>query len=207
MGETDSRGIALSVRGKKRLLGDGDLGAVLQLLEATVGDYISGVESLHRGRSRFSHSWRDVMNVRDAVLNKKDVGGLSIVLDGRGRNQDLILQGIQQQAGVHEQIREKRVVFVVEDCAQFQRCLLYTSHVILVQLGINHRHFGLAKCVVEGCIERLRGESQAGRGGAVISQQLLQAAILLVGIHILKAGEGLHLTLQYGSPFRQVRCV
>ncbi len=35
-----------AIRGKKLLLGDGDLGAVLQLLKAAVGDHISGIESL-----------------------------------------------------------------------------------------------------------------------------------------------------------------
>ncbi len=65
------------------------------------------------------------MNMRDAVLNQKDIGDISVVLDCRRRNQDYILQRFQQQTGIHEQVGKERVVFVVEDCRAVSGFLLW----------------------------------------------------------------------------------
>ena len=61
------------------------------------------------------------MHMRDAVLNHKDKRHIAVVLDGGGGDQDHVLQRIHQQAGIHKLVGKERVVFVVEERAQFQR--------------------------------------------------------------------------------------
>ena len=91
-GRDGLRGIALRVRRQKLLLGYGDLRAVLQLLKAAVGYHIAIVQSLHRGISRFTYARLDVVNMRHAVLNQENERRVSVVLNSRGGNQDLVLQ-------------------------------------------------------------------------------------------------------------------
>src|ERR1700761_423749 len=117
MGGTDSRGIALIIRGKNLRFGDDDLSAVCQLLETAVGDHVSGVESLYLGGVGLGDARFDVMHMRDAILNKKNIGHVAIVLDRGGRDENNVLQRVQQQAGVHKLVRKEHVVDVLEQGA------------------------------------------------------------------------------------------
>src|ERR1700722_2420717 len=120
MGGTGSRGIALIVRGQQHLFRDGDLGVVLQLLKAAVRDGIARIKALDFGLAPLTDSWLDVMDVRYVVLNQEHVGGVSIVLDRRGRDQNHVLQRVDQQVSVDKLVGKERAVFVVEERAQLQ---------------------------------------------------------------------------------------
>src|SRR5271156_5621857 len=121
MDGTGSRGIRLGIGRKKDLLGDGDRGTVLQLFKAAVGYHISHIQPLYFRVRPFTYAWLDVMDVGLAVLDQKDKRGVSVVLDRRGRNQDHVVEGFQEQAGIYKQIRKENAVFVVENGAQLQR--------------------------------------------------------------------------------------
>src|SRR5229473_3111738 len=108
MGETDSRGIALIVRGKNPGFGNDDLGAVLKFFETAVGDHVSSIESLYLGHAGLADSRFDVMNMRDLILNEENIGHVAVVLNRGGRNQDHIFERIQQQASVHELVGKER---------------------------------------------------------------------------------------------------
>ena len=87
---------------------NGDLGAVLQFLEAAVGHHVAIVQSLHGGHARLGHARLDVVDVGHAVLDEEDERGVSVVLNGGGGDQDLVVQSVQQQAGVDEEVGEER---------------------------------------------------------------------------------------------------
>src|SRR5882757_4415095 len=98
MGGTDSRGIALVVRGKNPGFRNDDPGTVLKFLETAVGDHVSRVKSLYLGHAGLADSRFDVMNMRDLILNEEDIGHVAVVLNRGGRNQDHIFERVQQQA-------------------------------------------------------------------------------------------------------------
>ena len=80
----------------------------------------------------------------------------------------------------------------------------FHHHVILVELGVDDRDFGLAEGAVERAVERLRRLAQPRRGHAVVGEHLLQAAVLLVGVHVLQVGKLPHVLKQDRAPVRQV---
>src|SRR5580698_6326493 len=114
MGGTGSRCIALVVRGKNFRFRDDDFGTVLKLLETAVGDDISSIQSLYLGYPAFTHPWRDVMRMGHVVFDQEYIGDIPIVLNGRGRNQNNVLERVQKQTGIHELVRKERVRFVLE---------------------------------------------------------------------------------------------
>ena len=80
----------------------------------------------------------------------------------------------------------------------------FQHHVILIQLRVDDGHFRLAECAVQRRVQRLRGKAELCRGDAIIVHQLIQAAILLVGAHVLQAGQALHLAQQDRSPLGKI---
>ncbi len=60
----------------------------------------------------------------------------------------------------------------------------FEHYVVLVQLGVDHRHFRLAKGVVESRIQRTGSQAQTGRGDPVIGHDFFQSSILLIAIHV-----------------------
>ena len=60
----------------------------------------------------------------------------------------------------------------------------FHHHVILVERGVHRRDLGLAEGAVESGIHQLGCDSEPGRRLAVIDQPGLQAAILLVRVHV-----------------------
>ncbi len=120
MGETGSRCIALIVRGKNFGFRNDDFGVVLQLLEAAVGDDISGVESLHLGHSSLGDARFYVMDVGDVVLDEENIRLIPIVLDGRGGDEDDVFERVQKQTGIDELVGKERVGLVLKEGAQFE---------------------------------------------------------------------------------------
>ena len=88
MGETDSCSLAT------RLLGtgwfgrrNGNLRVILELVETTVRNNISGFNPFHLREAVIGHSGLDVLQVGDIVLNDIDKLCLAVLLNRRRRNQ------------------------------------------------------------------------------------------------------------------------
>src|ERR1700722_11425202 len=122
MGETDSCSLAT------RLLGSGwfggrnrNLRVVLELVEATVGNNVSGINSFHLGEPVVGYSNLDVLQVRDVVLNYVDKRCLAVLLNRRRRNQGNSFERFHQQPRIDKLIREQREIIIVENRAHFDR--------------------------------------------------------------------------------------
>ena len=73
MGETDSCSLAIRLLGAGWFGGrDGNLCAVLELVEATVGDNISGFNSCYLREPVIGYPNLDVLQMGDVVLNDVD---------------------------------------------------------------------------------------------------------------------------------------
>ena len=103
------------------LIRNDDLGVVLQLLKAAVGDHVSGIDAVNLRHTAICNSRLDAAHMSDAVLNHVHERCLAVVLDGGGGDQRHPLQRIHQQPGVHKLVGEERVVLVVEDGSRFHR--------------------------------------------------------------------------------------
>src|SRR5271163_3695778 len=110
---TDSRGCA-SARGCGRLLGNYDLGFVLQFLKAAVGNYISRIDAFDGGLARVGDAWFDVADLRRILLDQVDKCVLAVMLNRRTRNQRDPLQRLHQEPGVYELVGKQRFVLVIE---------------------------------------------------------------------------------------------
>src|SRR5580704_8569636 len=76
----------------------------------------------------------------------------------------------------------------------------FEHNIILIQLGIDDGYFRLTERVVQSRVQRLCGKAELGRSDAIIVQQHVEAAILLIGADVLKAVEVLHLIGYDRSP-------
>ena len=70
-------------RGRGRLGRNGDGDVVLQLIEAAIGDHVSGVDAGYLRDAAVGDSRRYAARVRDIVLNQIDKRRLPILLNGR----------------------------------------------------------------------------------------------------------------------------
>src|SRR5579859_1736065 len=117
MGGKGSRGIALVVRGKNLRFGNDDPGPVRQFLETAVGDHVSWIEPFHMGHVGLTDARFHVMNMRDTVLNEKDIRRVAVVLDGGGGDEYHILERVQEQAGIYELVGKERTVLILKQRA------------------------------------------------------------------------------------------
>src|SRR5580658_9966227 len=103
----------------RRLVRNRDRSLVLQLIEAAVGDNVSGIDAVNLRDPAGCNSRLDAAHVSDIVLNHIHERCLAILLNGGSWNQRYPLQRIHQQPGVHKLVWKERGVFVGEDGARF----------------------------------------------------------------------------------------
>src|SRR5579863_3249239 len=124
MGETDSlrRTPACIGRGRGELdLRNRDLRTVLKLLEAAVSYYIPGVDPFDHRFAPVGPTRLDCPHRGFVVLDEVDKILASIVLDGRRRDDDLVLKRRHQQTRIHKLVWKQLAVAVIELRAQLDR--------------------------------------------------------------------------------------
>src|SRR5579863_10610462 len=93
-----------------------NLNSVLQLVEPVHGHNLTRLKALHRRVIAIVRARSDVLHRRSIVgLDHVDERLLSIALNGRSRNQDNAVLRLNQELRIHELIREKVAVLVVEN--------------------------------------------------------------------------------------------
>src|ERR1700733_16304252 len=115
MGGTDSRGVALGGVLKHWMLGDDDLRSILQLLKAAGRQLISGVDAFYGRHAMIGNARVDVLHLRRTVGDDINERCLPVVLNGGSRNQGHAMLRGNEQAGIHELIREQAVVTVIKE--------------------------------------------------------------------------------------------
>ena len=78
------------------------------------------------------------------------------------------------------------------------------DHVVLVQTGVDGGHEALAEGVVQGVVDGLGRDAQAGGRGPVDDQGSLQPLVLEVRVDIRQLAEGLELVEHLGRPVEQL---
>src|ERR1700722_2395115 len=123
MGETDSCSLATRLLGSGWFgrLRNGNLRVVLELVEAAVGNHISGINSVHLREPVIGYASLDVLQMGDVVLNDVDKGCLAVLLNGRRRNQGNSFQRFYQQPRIDKLVREQREIIIVENRAHLHR--------------------------------------------------------------------------------------
>jgi hypothetical protein len=122
MGETDSCSLATRLLGIGWFGGRNDnLRVVLELVEATVGDNISGFNSFYLREPVIGDPNLDVLQMGDVVLNDVHERCLAVLLDRRRRNQSYSFEGFHQQPRIDKLVRKQREIIIVESRAHFHR--------------------------------------------------------------------------------------
>ena len=80
----------------------------------------------------------------------------------------------------------------------------FHHHVVLIQRRVHGGDLRLSKCVVKSVVNHLRRDAQARRRVAVVNQRGLQAAVLLIGIHVGEDAQFAHLGEQARAPVHQI---
>ncbi len=78
------------------------------------------------------------------------------------------------------------------------------NHVVLVERGVNGRDLRLAKTEVQRIINELRRDAVTRGGLPIVGKQHLQAAVLLVGGHVLELRYLEHFVVQARTPDAEV---
>src|SRR5579862_6004106 len=121
MGSWGDVPIRVRVARREGNIGNGDCGPVLQLLETAVGDYISRLDSLNSSLPLVGPTRLDRTGHRFATLKQINEGCISVVLDGRGWDQHLVVKSCDQQTRIDELVREELTFRIIEARAQLDR--------------------------------------------------------------------------------------
>ena len=155
MGGTGSRGIALIVRGKKLCLEMMILEpscSFSKLLSATTSPGLSPCTSVMLD---LADSRLDVMDMGDAVLDQEDKRHVAVVLDGRGRDQDHVVQGFSSRRAFTNWLGKSALSLLSKMARSFS-----VPVVVSIWLSVASQ---LSRCQLGlfGAIERIDGQRLA----------------------------------------------
>src|SRR6202035_2635733 len=115
----DSRGRAPACAGwcglGRSLVCKSNCGVLLQFVEVAVGHNIARINAFDLCSTAVCNSWLYGAQMSDIILDQIHERCLAILLNCGGWKQRHPLQGIHQQPSVHELVREKRIILIVED--------------------------------------------------------------------------------------------
>ena len=140
------------------------------------------------------------------------IGG-QVEADGRGRGAALVVDGQRcvgefqprktgQRNALPQAVDEKQVAQRLRALQVFGGQLHH--HTVLVERVIDNTHLALAERIVQRVVDVAHGQAHAGRRLAVYHQRGLQAAVLLVGVHVHQFRQGHHGAADARVPGAQV---
>src|SRR5580658_5990773 len=123
------------------------LGVVLELVKTAAGEDLARIYALHLGKTDIGDTGRDVADMRDVILNDVHIGFGTVLLDRRGRYKGDVLQGIEQQARIHELVGKQRAILVVELRPGFYRSRRG------IDLVVKRQQFALGELLLPGAVK------------------------------------------------------
>src|SRR5450755_2105278 len=88
------------------------LRVILQFFETTIRHDVPGMDAFDGSNAALDDAGLEVAYLRGVILNQVDIGGLTVVLDGRGGNQGDTPERLHEQPGVDELVGKKSAVLV-----------------------------------------------------------------------------------------------